>query len=943
MFKSKLFLEAFSIAIVLIAIFSFSIYFISVPLINKTVNELEENSAKTVLDSVYNMSEKIYLDIESNNQSLLESRKRELKNIVLVAESYIKNLQQQVKQGLITEPEAQKKILEEMRAFKYGHNDYIWIVDFNSFTLSHPDPKFHGTDFSKVKDVNGRPVVPPMVEIARKKGEGYYSYWWKKLGKDKSTEKLSYFKLIPQWQWVLGTGIYIDDLSVEIEKKKERAIEDLRQILKNIKIGTTGYIYIFDSKMNVIIHPNKNLEGANAAALKNPLSGKPLFQELMAASQREDNKLLYKWDRPEDTDNYIYEKISWVRYLKGFDWYIGSSVYTAEFHKNSQVLQKRLVAISLIIIFLSFGVGYFFVRRLVNPIRELSRMALKVKGGDLTVRSEINRKDEVGELAKSFNAMVEQLRTNIETLEQRSEELEKTYNELKEMHAVVPQTLDQLFESAKDYHELKKLDEMKSSFLSTVSHELRTPLTSVLGFAKIIKNKFENVLFPLIKTDDHKVQKTIKQVIDNLHIIVSEGERLTTLINDVLDLAKMEAGKIEWKREPLAVTEIIDRATAATSSLFEQKNLEMKKMIGPELPEIVGDRDRLIQVVINLISNAVKFTDQGSITCSATRINQEIVVCVSDTGMGIAKENQEKVFEKFKQIGDTMTDKPKGTGLGLPICKQIIEHHGGRIWVESEWGRGSNFLFSLPVREQAEITDLRIMDVDTLVKQLRDHVVTAAPTSRAGGKTVLVVDDDLSIRRLLRQELEAESYRVKEAADGMEALNQVKKERPDLIILDVMMPGMSGFDVAAVLKHDPITMGIPIVILSVIENKERGYKIGVDRYFTKPVDMEGLLREIGELLSLGTSKKKVLVVDENVSTVKTLAEVLEAKGYSVVGAYNGAECIEKAIKEKPDMIIVDALISDHHDITKTLRFEKGLENVYFILLAESKAEDPPKP
>jgi len=241
--------------------------------------------------------------------------------------------------------------------------------------------------------------------------------------------------------------------------------------------------------------------------------------------------------------------------------------------------------------------------------------------------------------------------------------------------------------------------EAKSVFLSNVSHELRTPLTSVLGFAKIIKKRLEERVFPLVPTNDSKVQHAIAQVSENLGVVVLEAERLTALINNVLDLAKIEAGKVEWNMTTVAVPEIIGRATAATTSLFEPNGLHFSKQIAPDLPEIVGDQDKLIQVVINLISNAVKFTEKGSVSCRAERKDSEIVISVSDTGIGISAEDQPKVFEKFTQVGDTLTDKPKGTGLGLTICKEIVEHHGGRIWVESELGNGSTFSFALPVED----------------------------------------------------------------------------------------------------------------------------------------------------------------------------------------------------------------------------------------------------
>ena len=209
----------------------------------------------------------------------------------------------------------------------------------------------------------------------------------------------------------------------------------------------------------------------------------------------------------------------------------------------------------------------------------------------------------------------------------------------------------------------------------------------------------------------------------NINIIVSEAERLTALINDVLDIAKMEAGRVDWNIQPTSPELIINRAIAATSSLFEQQGLQLIKDISPELPEVEVDCDRIIQVVINLLSNAVKFTEAGSVTCRAIvqtsasteaselTSDQQLLISITDTGIGIAPEEQNGVFEKFKQVGNILTDKPTGTGLGLPICKQIVEYHGGRIWVESELGKGSTFSFTIPLRKNTDNNQKPITNV----------------------------------------------------------------------------------------------------------------------------------------------------------------------------------------------------------------------------------------
>ncbi|MFN4255204.1 MAG: two-component regulator propeller domain-containing protein [Saprospiraceae bacterium] len=245
------------------------------------------------------------------------------------------------------------------------------------------------------------------------------------------------------------------------------------------------------------------------------------------------------------------------------------------------------------------------------------------------------------------------------------------------------------------------LNEAKSEFLSTVSHELRTPLTSILGFSKIIKKRLEERILPKTDLSDAKTSRAAEQVIENLNIVVSESERLTTLINEVLDLAKIESGKVVWHEERLEIGEIVARAAAATTTIFEHKNLDLKIDLAPNLPSTLGDADRLQQVLVNLLSNAVKFTQRGGVTVSARLESDErtLRVGVADTGIGIPEAFRQEVFEKFKQgADDTLTDKPQGTGLGLPICKEIVEHHGGRIWLESRVGEGSVFWFTLPVR-----------------------------------------------------------------------------------------------------------------------------------------------------------------------------------------------------------------------------------------------------
>ena len=236
----------------------------------------------------------------------------------------------------------------------------------------------------------------------------------------------------------------------------------------------------------------------------------------------------------------------------------------------------------------------------------------------------------------------------------------------------------------------------KSDFLSMVSHEIRTPLTSVLGFSVLIQKRLEQ-LFQGMGDGHPRRRRQAEQVMDNLGIIVAEGERLKHLINDVLDLAKLEAGKMAFKQERVDPAEVVRHVMSASAGLLQGTRVSLTTRIEGRLPEVVGDRDRLIQVLVNLVSNALKFTESGSVTCRARREGHYVMIEVVDTGIGIPETEQHKVFEKFNQIGATLTNKPKGTGLGLAICKHIVESHGGRIFFVSRPGTGSTFTFTLPI------------------------------------------------------------------------------------------------------------------------------------------------------------------------------------------------------------------------------------------------------
>lgn len=386
-------------------------------------------------------------------------------------------------------------------------------------------------------------------------------------------------------------------------------------------------------------------------------------------------------------------------------------------------------------------------------------------------------------------------------------------------------------------HRLVEFDAMKSSFLSSVSHELRTPLTAIMGFAKLIDKDFVNVVWPLTPKSDH-VERKCKRIHENLSVISSEGERLTRLINDVLDLSKIESGAVEWRDENVVVERAISSALKTASGEFGMKP-EVRLIVSPMpgLPMIRVDRDKLQQVLVNLLNNAAKFTQAGSVTVRAqTTSDGYLQIRVEDTGEGINKAYQQKIFDRFQQIGgETLSSKPRGTGLGLAICREIVKHYRGRIWVESEPGLGSTFFIEFPVtpapaprQEHSESTPLERRIASVLGKPL-----------------ILVIDEDQPSNATLTQLLETAGYVVARAFDGREGLEKARSLRPDCISLDIQRSYFDGKTLIDSLRKEPELEGVPILVVTAHPD---GASAGADASLPKPLDPRQVLDCVANLL-----------------------------------------------------------------------------------------------
>ncbi|MFC1574405.1 ATP-binding protein, partial [Candidatus Latescibacterota bacterium] len=514
---------------------------------------------------------------------------------------------------------------------------------------------------------------------------------------------------------------------------------------------------------------------------------------------------------------------------------IGYVVIDVSFENlNKAVAESTRTAIFITIILIGFGAlsAVILVRNVVQPVQNIADATTKVAQGDFNQTVSVTRSDEIGILAESFNTMTGQLqkyREEIETLNreletkvrERTAELENKHNELDKAYG----------DLEKAYKELETLDKAKDDFLSLVSHELRTPLGSMLLHAGMLLNK-------LVDSDEKQTEYHAN--------IVEDCKRLTRLVNDVLDLSKIEAGRMPFIFEALPVRELLSDINSSLRPEFEKKGLHFDYETVSDEIFLLGDRDKIIEVLTNIISNAIKFTpDGGSITVSLATDNNTGTLAIKDTGTGIAKENIPKVFDRFSQL-ENIEHHSEGTGLGMTIAKSIIDHHGGSIRIESEPGKGTTVFFSLPLAQKPP-EPLQSTHGEVLSNSKKPITSLREPETAR----LLIVDDEKSYRQALADCVQSAGFESLEASDGNEALHMVNTHKPALIILDVMMRGLSGLDVCRKIRDDPETRDIKVIILSARgqeKEKEEGFEAGADRYMTKPFDYKELIRTIEELL-----------------------------------------------------------------------------------------------
>ncbi len=448
--------------------------------------------------------------------------------------------------------------------------------------------------------------------------------------------------------------------------------------------------------------------------------------------------------------------------------------------------------------------------------------------------------------------------------------------------------------------EAESANRAKSAFLANMSHELRTPMNAIIGYSEILQEDLEDA-----------GQEDALPDVKRIH---QAGRHLLSLINDILDLSKVEAGRMDLYLERFDVAEMIDDVVATAAPLVKDKNNRLVTDLQSDLGAMRADLTKVRQTLFNLISNAAKFTRDGTITLAVARHSAEdgdwIEMSVADTGIGIPEDKLEHIFEEFSQADASTTREFGGTGLGLAITRRFVQMMGGDISVESDPGRGSKFIARLP----AKVDALEAARATAGAPEAgpdgsgRSGLAEAesAPAEDADGDLVLVIEDDPESRELLRRTLNKEHFRVATANDGEEGLRLAAELKPDLITLDVMMPGRDGWSVLRQLKADPELAGIPVVMVTMVSDKKLGYALGADEFLTKPIDRDALSKVLSHLAR--ADQAPILLVDDEAEARQLMTRQLEALNWDVVEAADGEEALQRATERTPALVLLDLMM-----------------------------------
>jgi signal transduction histidine kinase/DNA-binding response OmpR family regulator len=585
---------------------------------------------------------------------------------------------------------------------------------------------------------------------------------------------------------------------------------------------------------------------------------------------------------------------------------------------NDRLKSYALIAISVLLLSLLFAllisrISHHVISEPVMRLAQTVRTVSEDKNYSIRAAPTGNH-DEVSTLIESFNEMLGQIQHRDTALREAHDELEQRVLERTAQLAVANKELDQR------NREVERATKLKSKFLANMSHELRTPLNAIVGFSDLLSEQTPGPL-------NDKQKRFVG------HIKQASGH-LLQLINDILDLSKIEAGQLELRCEAFQINDALPEVLSTIRPLAMAKQITVEHQLENDLT-IYADRVRFKQILYNLLSNAVKFTPKnGRIDIVCCKDQGAARISVTDTGIGIRAEDQKTVFEEFRQVEGSSSNAQEGTGLGLAITKRLVEQQGGKVSLQSEPGKGSRFTITLPLANTVDLPPAGATAVSAI-----------APSGSSSNPLILIVDDELAARELLASYL-SPAYRVVVAQSGAEASEKAKQLLPDAIILDVLMANGNGFETLVALRKQPETANLPIIILSIIDQKQVGFALGATDYLVKPIRKAALLETMRKYLPLQTDDDAaILLVDDDPRTLELVADTLRSEGYETQAVQTGARALEILSSKLVGAVLLDLLMPgmDGFQVIRHIRERGDLRNLpVFVmtgknLTAEEKA------
>jgi signal transduction histidine kinase/CheY-like chemotaxis protein len=807
MAKSKSLLSLFLLHLAAVALFSLVGLglFWAVDKYNSTAAEsesirqeyVEENKERIKYEVDRAMSDIEYMVSTTEERLKKEIRDRTLDAVAIATSIYENN------KGKTSNAKIQQMVIDALRPLQFSNGQgYYFATRLDGVEMLFADkPGLEGKNLLDMVSYDGKFVIKDMIHIARTKGEGFYEYLWAQPDKKGwNHRKISFIKYFEPFGWFIGTGTYWEDVTADIQN------EVLRR-LAQVRFGANGYLFGSTYQGQPLFTNGVITRGGNSVwDLTDPNGAKIIQDQRKVVENPEGGFTKYSW-RKIQRDNPS-PKVSFVRGVAEWEWIIGSGFYADDVEQTIIAARGQLkedlyrgighiVLILLLLLAVVLGFSFILFTRLKKQFKLFEEFFNRASQERTPIDEKLLTTQELKNLAVTANRMV----------------------------AIQTQT-EQALVIAKEQAE--SANRAKSEFLANMSHEIRTPLNGLLGGLQLLQ-----------KTPLDEEQRQYAGV------SVQSGKNLLTILNDILDLSRIEAGKMEVTEEAFALVPLVEQIRSNFSAQAMEKGVDMSCSLDPALPaNVVASVGRIRQVLFNLVGNAVKYTDQGSIHVRAYSRSLgkdspefELHFEVADTGVGIPADKLEYVFEPFAQVDGAYTRKYQGAGLGLPIVKRLVELMGGEVIFKSDVGKGTVAHFWIPVTASESAHSVEDFP--------------AQPIHRVQPMDILLAEDDPSNRLIATRMLEKQGHTVTCVATGREALAAVNTQNFDIVLMDVQMPEMDGPDATREIRKDKRFAGLPIIALTahaMAGDREQFLEAGMDGYLSKPMDMEELKKVLARVL-----------------------------------------------------------------------------------------------